>query len=32
MASTPEELGRFIASEVVKWRSIITTARITIDQ
>jgi tripartite-type tricarboxylate transporter receptor subunit TctC len=31
MASTPEELGRFIASEVAKWRSIITTARITID-
>jgi tripartite-type tricarboxylate transporter receptor subunit TctC len=32
MASSPEELGRFISSEVLKWRDIITKARITIDQ
>jgi tripartite-type tricarboxylate transporter receptor subunit TctC len=32
MASSPEELGRFISSEVVKWRAIITRAGITIDQ
>ena len=32
MASTPEELGRFISSEVAKWRGIITQAGITIDQ
>ena len=31
MASTPEELGRFISSEVAKWRGIITTAGITVD-
>src|SRR5262249_15432341 len=31
MASTPEELGRFISSEVAKWRAIITTAGITLD-
>ena len=32
MASSPEQLGRFISSEVIKWRDIITKARITIDQ
>lgn len=32
MATTPEELGRFISAEVVKWRGIITRAGITIDQ
>jgi tripartite-type tricarboxylate transporter receptor subunit TctC len=32
MASTPEELGRFISSEVAKWRGIISKAGITIDQ
>ena len=32
MATTPEELGRFISSEVAKWREIITNAGITIDQ
>ena len=31
MATTPEELGRFISSEVAKWREIITKAGITID-
>jgi tripartite-type tricarboxylate transporter receptor subunit TctC len=31
MATTPEELGRFISSEVAKWRGIITKAGITID-
>jgi tripartite-type tricarboxylate transporter receptor subunit TctC len=31
MATTPEELGRFISSEVVKWREIITKAGITLD-
>jgi len=31
MASTPEELGRFISSEVAKWRGIITKAGITVD-
>jgi tripartite-type tricarboxylate transporter receptor subunit TctC len=30
--STPEELGRFIASEVVKWREIITRGGITLEQ
>jgi tripartite-type tricarboxylate transporter receptor subunit TctC len=31
MATTPEELGRFIASEVAKWRAIISKAGITVD-
>jgi tripartite-type tricarboxylate transporter receptor subunit TctC len=31
MASTPEELARFISAEVAKWREIITKAKITID-
>lgn len=31
MATTPEELGRFISAEVSKWRGIITRAGITID-
>ena len=31
MATTPEELGRFISSEVIKWREIITKAGITLD-
>ena len=31
LASTPEELGRFIAVEVTKWRAIITRAGITVD-
>jgi tripartite-type tricarboxylate transporter receptor subunit TctC len=31
MASTPEELGRFISAEVAKWRDIITKAGITVD-
>jgi tripartite-type tricarboxylate transporter receptor subunit TctC len=31
MATTPEELGRFISSEVAKWREIITKAGITLD-
>jgi tripartite-type tricarboxylate transporter receptor subunit TctC len=31
MATTPEELGRFISAEVSKWRAIITKAGITID-
>jgi tripartite-type tricarboxylate transporter receptor subunit TctC len=31
MASTPEELGRFISAEVSKWRDIITKAGITVD-
>ncbi len=31
MATTPEELGHFISSEVAKWRGIITRAGITID-
>src|SRR5205823_5831063 len=30
-ASTPEELGRFISSEVAKWREIITRGGITVD-
>lgn len=32
MATTPEELGRFISTEVAKWRAIITKAGISIDQ
>jgi len=32
MATTPDELGRFIAAEVVKWREIIGKAGIRIDQ
>ena len=31
MATTPEELGRFISSEVAKWRGIIARAGITVD-
>ena len=31
MVTTPEETGRFISSEVAKWRDIITKARITIE-
>ena len=31
LATTPEELGRFISAEVAKWREIITKAGITID-
>ena len=31
MASSPEELGRFISSEVLKWRDIITKAGIKVD-
>jgi tripartite-type tricarboxylate transporter receptor subunit TctC len=31
LASTPEELGRHISAEIVKWREIITTAAITLD-
>ena len=31
LASTPEELGRFISAEVAKWREIITKAGITVD-
>lgn len=31
LATTPEELGRFISAEVAKWRGIITKAGITID-
>ena len=31
LASTPEELGRYIAAEVVKWREIITRGGITLD-
>jgi tripartite-type tricarboxylate transporter receptor subunit TctC len=31
MATTPEELGRFISAEVAKWRDIITKAGITLD-
>jgi tripartite-type tricarboxylate transporter receptor subunit TctC len=31
MATTPEELARFISSEIVKWREIITKAAISID-
>jgi tripartite-type tricarboxylate transporter receptor subunit TctC len=31
MTTTPEELGRFIASEVVKWREIIAKAGIKLD-
>ena len=31
LASSPEELGRFIAVEVAKWRAIITRAGITVD-
>lgn len=31
LSSTPEELGRYIASEVVKWREIITRGGITLD-
>ena len=32
MATTPDELGRFISAEVVKWREIITRAGIRLDQ
>jgi tripartite-type tricarboxylate transporter receptor subunit TctC len=32
MATTPEELGRFISSEVAKWRDIIAKAGISLDQ
>ena len=32
MATTPDELGRFIGAEVVKWREIITKAGIRLDQ
>jgi tripartite-type tricarboxylate transporter receptor subunit TctC len=31
LAATPEEFGRFIASEMVKWRGIITKGNITIE-
>lgn len=31
LASTPEELGRHISAEIVKWREIITRAAITLD-
>jgi tripartite-type tricarboxylate transporter receptor subunit TctC len=31
MATSPEELSRFISSEVVKWRAIITKAGIRLD-
>ena len=31
LASTPEELGRYISAEVVKWREIITKAGITLE-
>ena len=31
LASTPDELGRFISSEVAKWRAIIGKAGITLD-
>jgi tripartite-type tricarboxylate transporter receptor subunit TctC len=31
LASTPEELGRYISAEVVKWREIITRGGITLD-
>jgi len=31
LASTPEEFGRFIASEMVKWREIITKGNITLE-
>jgi tripartite-type tricarboxylate transporter receptor subunit TctC len=31
IASTPEELGRYISSEVVKWREIITRGGITLE-
>jgi tripartite-type tricarboxylate transporter receptor subunit TctC len=31
MATTPEELGRFISTEVAKWRAIIAKAGITVD-
>jgi tripartite-type tricarboxylate transporter receptor subunit TctC len=31
MASTPEELARFISAEVVKWRGVITKGGITVD-
>ena len=32
VTSTPDELGRFISSEVVKWRDIITRGNIKVDQ
>ena len=31
LAITPEELGKFISSEIIKWREIITKGGITID-
>ena len=32
VASTPEELARFISSEIAKWRGIITKAGITVTE
>jgi tripartite-type tricarboxylate transporter receptor subunit TctC len=32
VVTRPEELGRFISAEIIKWRDIITRAAITVDQ
>jgi tripartite-type tricarboxylate transporter receptor subunit TctC len=32
VTSTPDELGKFISAEVVKWRDIITKGNISVDK